>query len=238
MEAIDSVSSAIARVFPLGSSGGASGVGTGFAVCDGSFLVTAAHVVDGASAIQVLGKGPPTWHTEATLVKICRFDDVAVLALSSPAPFQLRLATPEGIGQIGPAVCWGDAAGLDEDVTHATFTLSATPMLAVDYVSMTTLGGARRLALAGSVKKGMSGGPVYSLELDAVVGLVSEIPQYDPDAIADAWELTCRPSESLTDELATDVRELLRAHLTTGIGVAVPADRIVAAVDDARSQGS
>ena len=81
------VASLLTTSFSISPLAGPSSTGTGFAIGDGSVIVTAHHVVDGCAAITVADLGP------ATLLKSDKRSDLALLKVNQPISTALRFRT-------------------------------------------------------------------------------------------------------------------------------------------------
>ena len=142
--------------------------GTGFFVGEDGTMLTAAHVVNDCSRMQVISKYMPrTW---ASLVMADQEHDIAVLrAVGSRPPAVVHMAAgapagdrlfilgyPASADLVTPAETWGV-------VENAKFPPSVGP-----------LANPRELLWmsAPGVEHGYSGGPIYDPKLGAVVGLV------------------------------------------------------------------
>lgn len=189
--------------------------GTGFAVAGGQFVVTAAHVVPGSDLAIVGSRGAPPWTCQAAVVARSIEHDLAVLRLDAAAPIFFRLAAHPLDDAVGPLICWEDRGSEEWDVANA-LTLVPIPALLVGSIDLKSSGNRRRLAIAGRFRAGMSGGPVYSPLLDVVIGVVCEMPRYDPYQVVEA------AAESTN--LGIDLETLVLAQLQAGLGIAIPAD--------------
>jgi Trypsin-like peptidase domain len=140
------------------SMGGPPSTGTGFAIGDGSLIVTAHHVVDGCAAIKIPDSGP------ATLLKSDQRSDLALLKAAKPISTGLRFRT-------------GRSIKLGEEIVVIGYPLrgllSSPPTVTTGIVS--SLAGIRddrtEMQISAPVQPGNSGGPVLDRSGN-VVGVV------------------------------------------------------------------
>lgn len=86
----------------LDGSGTEVGAGTGF-VIDGRRIATNAHVVDAASAVEILFEGRPAIAAEA-LLAVDRERDLAILSVPASAPLPPALELADATPQVGSSV--------------------------------------------------------------------------------------------------------------------------------------
>ncbi len=190
--------------------------------------MTAEHVVTGSTECIVTSSA---WSSKAEVVATAPNDDIAILKLSQPASAGLLLATDMPT-MVGPLVCWEDSSrqanNYKNEKKFALFhALKVVGCLPLSILNLRSTQGHARLGLAGQIREGMSGGPVFAPLCNRVMGVVSGIPPYDPSNVIAAWTENGREYENLSDNLGADVEALLRAQLACGIGVAVPAPAVV-----------
>jgi S1-C subfamily serine protease len=157
---------------PFGGSGGGTATGTGFVIDHSGHILTNAHVVDGASKIEVtLGRKDTSTPIPATVVGKDTSTDVAVLKVNAPSdqlhPLPLGDSSQVHVGD--PVVAIGNPFGLDRTVTAGIVSalqrqIQAPNGFQIDNVIQTD----------ASINPGNSGGPL----LDAngrVIGINSQI---------------------------------------------------------------
>jgi len=219
---------AVCRILPIDANNNGSIIGTGFVVRDGLYVITAEHVIRGAKECIVIVCGSDRLQTTAQVLAIDVANDIAVLKLGTRAPVSLSVQSPGLLEEVGPLVCWEDSAAPSalsgaEISLDGRFSLRIVGCLPLSLLSLRSVQGGARLALAGKLRAGMSGGPVFAPLSGSVVGVVSATPPYDPFSVVDAWADYGRSYENLSEGLGADVEVLLKAHLGSGIGIAVPA---------------
>jgi len=169
--------------------------GSGFAVGDGSLVVTNFHVLPGPAEVEALARlsvlvmrdGSVREARKARLVASERAHDLALLAIEGPALPALPLADPAGtreglaIALIGFPI--GGALGYSP-VTHrgiiAAITGIALPAANAQQLREKTLsrlreGGFDILQLDATAYPGNSGGPVLDAETGQVVGIINMV---------------------------------------------------------------
>jgi S1-C subfamily serine protease len=148
----------LATVISASAMAGPLSTGTGFAIGDGSVIVTAHHVVDGCTAIQIPDLGT------ATVLKSDPRADLAILKPSRPLPIGLRFRS-------------GRSVKLGEEIVVIGYPLrgllSSPPTVTTGIVS--SLAGIRddrtEMQISAPVQPGNSGGPVLDRSGN-VVGVV------------------------------------------------------------------
>lgn len=215
---------AICRVFGIDEQNKCSGVGTGFVVADGAYVVTAEHVVTRGTQCIVAFGGPSNWQAEATVVLTDPADDIALIRLDRRAASSLSFVHSGAPAAAGPHVCWEDDAAVGAAwVRESLLSLKVVGCLPLGIMRLRSLEGHERLGLAGAFRPGMSGGPVFAPLSGHVIGVVSAMPPYDPYSVVDAWADHNKEFENLSENLGFDVEDILKAQLGCGIGLAVPA---------------
>ena len=216
-----------------GESGEASR-GTGFAVGDGSVVVTAAHVVRGHQNCVVL-RGTPTgdhWGSKGRVTFLEDEADVGIVRLEkqSPGVLQLKDRSPTEMDHLlvwdWPAWQEGSKPLLERDAQPRA--------LAALYTSTwTTRRGARRFGFAARTGHGMSGGPIVNAETGDVLGLVIGSWQVDEHEVVEKWWDNIGDRYEVREDAEIDPSHLLesmKAHLALGLGIGVPADCIGSAL--------
>lgn len=223
---LEQASRAICRVFALNAENRFNGIGSGFAVFGGEYVLTAAHVVGAGASCLVASLGPPRWGGDARVVASESADDIALLQLETTAASVLALSPSQRSAGQGPLVCWrGSADDLDSvSGVDPLLSLEAVGCLSLGTLSVRCIDGRGRLGLAGAFRHGMSGGPVFDPLSGHVVGVASAMPPYDPYSVVGAWADHVREHEDLSPELGLDVETFLEAQLSCGIGIAVPSN--------------
>lgn len=198
--------------------------GTGFVVADRAFIVTANHVVTGAASLFVAGRGPPKWFSNAFVAAADEENDVAVLRLEQPAPVALSFGS-NGLPSLStPLICWEDAGELAADPSADTFRMLVVGVLSLGAIHLRSEGGRERIALAGRVRHGMSGGPLFDPMSGRVIGILAAKAAYDPRNVVDSWATYSTDFADFSAEVGDDVQELVQAQLHCGGGIAIPAN--------------
>jgi S1-C subfamily serine protease len=149
---------AIAAVISTSCFGDARSSGSGFAIADGTFIITSNHVVDGCASINIPDVGP------ATVLRSDRRADLAILRPSRPLVAGLRFRS-------------GHPVKLGEEIVVIGFPLrgllSSPPTVTTGIVSsLAGIGDDRtELQISAPVQPGNSGGPVLD-RAGNVVGVV------------------------------------------------------------------
>ncbi len=157
---------------PFGGSGGGTATGTGFVIDHAGHILTNAHVVNGASKIQVtLGRKDTSTPMSAEVVGKDVSTDVAVLKVNAPAnelhPLALGDSSQVNVGD--PVVAIGNPFGLDRTVTAGIVSalqrqIQAPNNFQIDNVIQTD----------ASINPGNSGGPLIDAS-GRVIGINSQI---------------------------------------------------------------
>ena len=155
-----------------GSSGGGTATGSGFVIDHDGHILTNAHVVDGASKIEVtLGSSDTSSPVPATVVGKDPSTDVALLKVSVPAdqlhPVALGNSADAQVGD--PVVAIGNPFGLDRTVTSGIVSalqrqIKAPNGFTIDNVIQTD----------AAINPGNSGGPLIDSN-GQVIGITSQI---------------------------------------------------------------
>ncbi len=152
-----------------GDSGAVIGkAGTGFFVGEDGTLLTAAHVVNDCSRMQVISKYlPRTW---ASLVAADQDHDIAILKTVGPRPpgvIRIASATPSG----GKLFILGYPASADLTTPAETWAVMENAKFPA---GIGALADPRELLWmsAPAIEHGYSGGPIFDPRLGAVVGIV------------------------------------------------------------------
>jgi S1-C subfamily serine protease len=155
-------------------------LGSGFVIDKSGHILTNAHVVLGASKVQVGFGGSQQGATSynATVVGVDRSTDVAVLKVDVPAaalkPLTLGNSSDVQVGD--PVVAIGNPLG--ETRTATTGIVSAVNRDIGSLQSNVQIRGA--IQTDASINHGNSGGPLIN-DLGQVVGITSQILSDDPD---------------------------------------------------------
>jgi S1-C subfamily serine protease len=185
-------------------------LGTGFAVADGTLIVTSAHVLPPQAdprrrdAVAVLSPAPPregreqAEMREARAVAVDAAMDLAVLKVDGPPLPALRLRDSDGVREGQSVLMTGYPSGATfgpVPMTHRGMIAAITPIAlaparAAD-VDSTTL---RRLSsgtytvyqLDAASYPGASGSPVYDPDTGEVLGVVNVAPTRDASATSAA----------------------------------------------------
>jgi S1-C subfamily serine protease len=157
---------------PFGGSGGGTATGTGFVIDHAGHILTNAHVVNGASKIEVtLGRKDSSTPMPAQVVGKDTSTDVAVLKVNAPAselhPLPLGDSSQVKVGD--PVVAIGNPFGLDRTVTAGIVSalqrqIQAPNNFQIDNVIQTD----------ASINPGNSGGPLIDAN-GRVIGINSQI---------------------------------------------------------------
>jgi S1-C subfamily serine protease len=157
---------------PFGGGGGGTATGSGFVIDQQGHILTNAHVVDGATNIQVtLGRSDSSQPISAQVVGKDPSTDVALLKVNAPAdelhPLQLGNS---GDAQVGdPVVAIGNPFALDRTVTSGIVSalqrqIKAPNGFTIDNVIQTD----------AAINPGNSGGPLINAS-GQVLGITSQI---------------------------------------------------------------
>ena len=163
---------ALSIAFPIeGKAKDPNNIATGFAVADGSLIVTSRHVIQGKPCVAVADgapqtdqPGPPTLHWEAArvLASSTRFDVAVLQVRTKRPPLSLALWSSVPIGLEALVVGFPQPSVLGHTAKVTEGLVSGIPE------------GGRNLSLfqlSATIQLGNSGGPVLSLD-GLVVGLV------------------------------------------------------------------
>ncbi len=142
----------------------ARGEGSGFIVSDDGFILTNAHVVDGASAVTV--RLTDRREYSAKVIGVDERTDVAVLKIDAQGLPAVRLGDPDGLKVGEWVVAIGSPFGFDNSVT-AGIVSAKSRSLPGD--SLTQF-----IQTDVAVNPGNSGGPLFNLRGE-VVGINSQI---------------------------------------------------------------
>jgi len=158
--------------FGGGSSGGGTATGSGFVLDHDGHILTNAHVVDGATSIQVtLGNSDTSSPVSAQVVGKDPSTDVALLKVNVPAdelhPLTLGNSADTQVGN--PVVAIGNPFGLDRTVTSGIVSalqrqIKAPNGFTIDNVIQTD----------AAINPGNSGGPLIDAN-GQVIGITSQI---------------------------------------------------------------
>jgi serine protease Do len=147
---------------------GGQAAGTGFLISDGGFVVTNAHVIDGATALQV--KLPDGKTRPASLVGAFPENDVALIKVSDTSGLVSATLGSSAALQVGdPVVAIGNALNLGDTPTVTTGIVSAKNR-ELDAGTDTSL--KNLLQTDAAINHGNSGGPLVNAAGE-VVGINS-----------------------------------------------------------------
>jgi len=157
---------------PFGGSGGGTATGSGFVIDHDGHILTNAHVVDGASKIEVtLGNTDNSSPVPAQVVGKDDSTDIAVLKVNAPSDQLHPLALGDSSqAQVGdPVVAIGNPFGLDRTVTSGIVSalqrqIKAPNGFTIDNVIQTD----------AAINPGNSGGPLIDAQ-GAVIGINAQI---------------------------------------------------------------
>ena len=157
---------------PFGGSGGGAATGSGFVIDHDGHILTNAHVVDGASKIEVtLGNTDNSSPVPAQVVGKDDSTDIAVLKVNAPSDELRPLALGDSSqAQVGdPVVAIGNPFGLDRTVTSGIVSalqrqIKAPNGFTIDNVIQTD----------AAINPGNSGGPLIDAQ-GAVIGINAQI---------------------------------------------------------------
>jgi S1-C subfamily serine protease len=158
---------------PLGGGGGAQravATGSGFVIDDDGHIITNAHVVDGASDLQVkLGDDETTY--DAKLVGKDESSDIAVIEVDAPSDQlqPLELGDSSGLDVGDPVVAIGNPFGLDRTATAGIVSALQRQISAPNGFTITDV-----VQTDAAINPGNSGGPLLDAS-GAVVGVNSQI---------------------------------------------------------------
>jgi S1-C subfamily serine protease len=155
---------------PFGGSGGGTATGSGFVIDHDGHILTNAHVVDGASKIEVT-LGNTDNPVPAQVVGKDDSTDIAVLKVNAPSDQLQPLALGDSSqAQVGdPVVAIGNPFGLDRTVTSGIVSalqrqIKAPNGFTIDNVIQTD----------AAINPGNSGGPLIDAQ-GAVIGINAQI---------------------------------------------------------------
>lgn len=136
-------------------SAGASG-GSGFFVGTSGFVITNAHVVEGASKIIVRTRSKETFL--ATVMKLSLDDDLALLQVRGSSVSGLRLADSDSAEVGADVIAVGSPLGLEGTVTRGIVS------------ALRRLGDVPLIQIDAAINPGNSGGPLLN-EAGQVIGV-------------------------------------------------------------------
>jgi S1-C subfamily serine protease len=157
---------------PFGGSGGGTATGSGFVIDHQGHILTNAHVVDGASKIEVtLGNTDNTSPVPATVVGKDDSTDIAVLKVNAPADQLHPLALGDSSqAQVGdPVVAIGNPFGLDRTVTSGIVSALQREIKAPNGFTINNV-----IQTDAAINPGNSGGPLINAQ-GAVIGITAQI---------------------------------------------------------------
>jgi S1-C subfamily serine protease len=159
---------------PFGGSGGGTATGSGFVIDHDGHILTNAHVVDGASKIEVTLGNTDNSSSSAVPAQVVGKDDstdIAVLKVNAPSDELHPLALGDSSqAQVGdPVVAIGNPFGLDRTVTSGIVSalqrqIKAPNGFTIDNVIQTD----------AAINPGNSGGPLIDAQ-GAVIGINAQI---------------------------------------------------------------
>jgi S1-C subfamily serine protease len=157
---------------PFGSGGGGTATGSGFVVDTAGHILTNAHVVDGASKIEVtLGNGQSATPMPAQVVGKDDSTDIALLKVNAPAsqlhPLPLGDSSSLRVGD--PVVAIGNPFDLDRTVTAGIVSALQRQIKAPNGFTISNV-----IQTDAAINPGNSGGPLIDAA-GRVVGINSQI---------------------------------------------------------------
>jgi putative serine protease PepD len=169
---VKSTTSGSSGLFPFGNPGGSQqeAEGTGFEVDRKGNILTAEHVVDGASSIQVQFQDGST--AKATLVGSDKSTDTAVIHVDVPASrlHPLTLGNSASVQPGQSVVAIGSPFGLAETMTAGIVSATNRTITAQNQFSIT---GA--IQTDAAINHGNSGGPLIDTATNTVIGINDQI---------------------------------------------------------------
>jgi putative serine protease PepD len=154
---------------PFGGGGGSTAQGSGFVYDKAGHIVTNAHVVEGASSVEVRFSNGKTY--TATVVGTDASTDLAVLKVDAPAsqlhPLALADSSSVKVGEAVVAI--GSPFGLEETITAG---IVSALNRQIQSTNGFTIGGA--IQTDAAINHGNSGGPLIDLT-GKVIGVNSQI---------------------------------------------------------------
>ena len=157
---------------PFGGGGGGTATGSGFVIDDQGHILTNAHVVDGASKIDVtLGNTDNAQPVHAEVVGKDDSSDVAVLKVDVPADQLHPLALGDSSNlQVGdPVVAIGNPFGLDRTATAGIVSALQREIKAPNGFTISNV-----IQTDAPINPGNSGGPLLDSSGN-VIGITSQI---------------------------------------------------------------
>jgi S1-C subfamily serine protease len=157
---------------PFGGGGGGTATGSGFVIDRQGHILTNAHVVDGASKIEVtLGNADTSQPVSAQVVGKDPSTDVALLKVNAPSDQLHPLALGDSPSlQVGdPVVAIGNPFGLDRTVTSGIVSALQRQIKAPNGFTINNV-----IQTDAAINPGNSGGPLIGAD-GRVVGINSQI---------------------------------------------------------------
>ncbi len=159
--------------FPFGTPGGSQkqkAEGTGFEIDTNGNILTAEHVVDGATSIKVQFEDGST--ATATLVGSDKTTDTAVIQVSVPASqlHPLALGSSSSVQPGENVVAIGSPFGLAETMTAGIVSATGRQITAPNGF---TISGA--IQTDAAINHGNSGGPLIAADTNRVIGINDQI---------------------------------------------------------------
>jgi S1-C subfamily serine protease len=157
---------------PFGGGGGGTATGSGFVIDHAGHILTNAHVVDGASKIEVtLGNSDTAQPVTAQVVGKDPSTDVALLQVNAPAdqlhPLALGDSSQLLVGD--PVVAIGNPFGLDRTVTSGIVSALQRQIKAPNGFTINNV-----IQTDAAINPGNSGGPLIGAD-GRVIGINSQI---------------------------------------------------------------
>jgi S1-C subfamily serine protease len=157
---------------PFGGGGGGTATGSGFVIDHDGHILTNAHVVEGATKIEVtLGRSDSSQPVTAQVVGKDPSTDVALLQVDAPAdelhPLQLGSSSDAHVGD--PVVAIGNPFGLDRTVTSGIVSALQRQIKAPNGFTIDNV-----LQTDAAINPGNSGGPLINAS-GQVIGINSQI---------------------------------------------------------------
>ena len=192
--------------------------------------MTAAHVVEERDDWLAVTGDPKGRHfgCKARVGFVDTRNDVAFLEPDRPVPEALDLSPSGVVNDEEPLIVWDCPSWQDPEISLPMRDAKLRRRAAVLSRRWVTSQGTERIGLAGHVEPGMSGGPVVSTSTGLVVGLVTALWRVDPAYVVETWWDVAESQYADSAEEKEQYVESLKAHLSLGLGIAVPSKSLIA----------
>ncbi len=220
-------------VSPFGPSGGTSTAeGTGFVIDTKGDIVTAHHVVDGASSISVRFKDGST--AKATLVGTDPSTDTAVIKVDVPSSklIPLRLGDSSAVDPGEGVVAIGSPFGYEQSITAGIVSAVDRDIEAPNGYSIPNT-----IQTDAAINHGNSGGPLID-ETGSVIGINVQIAAGDQSGSSqNAGVGFAVPSNSVKAVVADLIAGRAVQHAYLGVSVGTSVDGVGAAIGTVKAGG-